>query len=111
MFAPAPTGELDPRPLAEAILGTWQTGPISMVFMPDGTMVATLPGGQQRRGHWSIGSDGKLHSDATGRDQASDDEPPPARLVLEREELGVEVALLRDPVGLLDTQHCPACGA
>jgi hypothetical protein len=72
MFAPAPTGELDPRPLAEAILGTWQTGPISMVFMPDGTMVATLPGGQQRRGHWSIGSDGKLHSDATGRDQAAD---------------------------------------
>jgi hypothetical protein len=72
MFAPAPGGELDPRPLAVAILGRWQTGPISMVFMPDGTMVATLPGGQQRRGHWSIGSDGRLHSDATGRDQAAD---------------------------------------
>ena len=47
-------------------------GPMSMTFMPDGTMVATIPGGRQQRGTWSIGSDGKLHSNATGRDQTAD---------------------------------------
>ena len=67
-----PAGERDPRPLAEAILGTWQTGPISMTFIPDGTLVMTLPGGRQRQGRWSVGSDGRLHANATGRDQATD---------------------------------------
>jgi hypothetical protein len=67
-----PVGERDPRPLAEAILGTWQTGPISMTFMPDGTLVMALPGGRQRQGRWSVGSDGRLHANATGRDQATD---------------------------------------
>jgi hypothetical protein len=69
---PPPAGERDPRPLAEAILGTWQTGPISMAFMPDGTMVATLPGGRRRDGRWSIGSDGRLHANASGRDEVND---------------------------------------
>jgi hypothetical protein len=69
---PPPTDRRDPRPLAVAILGTWQTGPISMSFLPDGTMVATLPGGHQQQGRWSIGADGRLHSNAAGRDQALD---------------------------------------
>ena len=68
---PPPASQRDPRPLAEAILGTWQTGPISMTFMPDGTLVAGLPG-HQRQGRWSIGSDGRLHSDSTGPDRGSD---------------------------------------
>jgi hypothetical protein len=29
-------------------------------------------GGRQREGHWSIGADGKLHSDATGTPGAAD---------------------------------------
>ena len=69
---PPPAGELDPRPLAQAILGTWQMGPMSMTFMPDGTMVATVLGGRLRQGRWSIGADGKLHSDATGHAGAAD---------------------------------------
>jgi membrane protein implicated in regulation of membrane protease activity len=69
---PPPPNQRDPRPLAEAILGTWQTGPISMTFMPDGTLVAGLPGGRQHQGRWSIGSDGRLHSDSTGPDRGSD---------------------------------------
>jgi hypothetical protein len=69
---PPAADQRDPRPLSEAILGTWQTGPISMTFMPDGTLVAGLPGGRQRQGRWSIGSDGRLHADSTGRDQATD---------------------------------------
>ena len=67
-----PAGERDPRPLAESILGTWQTGPISMTFLPDGTTVATVPGGRQRSGRWSIGPDGRLHTNASGRDQITD---------------------------------------
>jgi hypothetical protein len=64
---PPAAADLDPRPLAQAILGKWQMGPMSVTFMPDGTLVATFFGGQQRQGHWSIGADGKLHSDATGK--------------------------------------------
>ncbi len=69
---PPPAADRDPRPLAQAILGTWQMGPMSMTFMPDGTMVATFMGGKQRQGHWSIGPDGKLHADATGSGGAAD---------------------------------------
>lgn len=68
---PPPADQRDPRPLAEAILGTWQTGPISMTFLPDGTVVATL-GFRHQRGNWSIGPDGRLRSDAMGRDQTAD---------------------------------------
>ncbi|MGD0018114.1 MAG: hypothetical protein ABSD62_02570 [Candidatus Limnocylindrales bacterium] len=69
---PPAASERDPRPLAQAILGTWKMGPMSVTFMPDGTMVATFLGGQQRQGHWSIGADGKLHADATGSPGAAD---------------------------------------
>ncbi|MFI5258718.1 MAG: hypothetical protein ACHQ01_03790 [Candidatus Limnocylindrales bacterium] len=69
--APPPASQRDPRPLAEAILGTWQTGPISMTFMPDGTVAATL-GFRRQNGHWSIGPDGRLRSDAMGSDQTAD---------------------------------------
>lgn len=72
VLTPPPADQRDPRPLAEAIVGSWQTGPISMAFLPDGTMVATLPGGRQESGRWSVGSDGRLHANVTGRDQATD---------------------------------------
>jgi hypothetical protein len=70
--APPPASERDPRPLAQAILGTWQTGPIAMTFTPDGTMVVTMPGGRQSQGRWSVGADGRLHANATGHDEATD---------------------------------------
>jgi len=60
------------RPLDEAILGTWRMGPTSVSFMPNGTMVATLPGGRQQQGRWSIGADGRLHADAPGLGQAAE---------------------------------------
>jgi len=69
---PPPADQRDPRPLAQALLGTWQTGPLSIAFMPDGTVVATLPTGQKRQGHWSIGADGRLHSDAIGQGITAD---------------------------------------
>jgi hypothetical protein len=67
--APPPPDQRDPGPLAEAILGTWKLGVMSLSFMPDGTVVAVLPNGPQR-GRWSIGADGRLHADAMGRDIA-----------------------------------------
>jgi membrane protein implicated in regulation of membrane protease activity len=67
-----PAGQLDSGPLAQTIVGTWQNGFMAMAFMPDGTMVATLPGGHQKSGRWSIGSDGRLHSSTAGHDRGSE---------------------------------------
>lgn len=69
---PPPADQRDARPLAEAILGTWQGGPMAMTFLLDGTMVVALPGGRQERGRWSIGPDGRLHANRAGRDSATD---------------------------------------
>ena len=70
--APPPIDQRDPRPLAEAIIGTWQTGPMSISFLPDGTIVVRLPGGRERRERWSVGADGRLHASGDGRDTATD---------------------------------------
>jgi hypothetical protein len=45
---------------------------MSTTFLPDGTVVMTLPGGRHHEGRWSIGEDGRLHSNSTGRDTATD---------------------------------------
>ncbi len=61
----------DARPLAEAIVGTWQGGPFSVTFAGDGTMeMATL--GRTQHGHWSVDASGRLHADMWGREQAGD---------------------------------------
>jgi hypothetical protein len=70
--APA-AGERDPRPLAEAIIGTWQLGPIKVEFQPGGVAVLQPPFGPGRQGHWSVDAAGKLHLDGIdGREQATD---------------------------------------
>ena len=69
---PPPADQRASAPLAQAIVGTWAMGPVQMTFMPDGSMAATLPGGRQQRGSWSIGPDGKLHFSAAGMDQATE---------------------------------------
>lgn len=69
---PAP-GQTDPRPLAEAILGTWQLGPMKVEFAPGGVATLHPPFGPGRTGHWSVDASGKLHLDAIeGREQATD---------------------------------------
>jgi hypothetical protein len=70
--APAP-GQADPRPLAEAILGTWQLGPMKVEFAPGGVATLHPPFGPARQGNWSVDAAGKLHLDAIdGRPQATD---------------------------------------
>ncbi len=69
---PAPD-QRDPRPLAEAILGTWQLGPMKVRFAGDGTASVLLPMGGTRDGHWSVDAGGRLHLDAlNGKDQATE---------------------------------------
>lgn len=70
--APPPASGRDPRPLAQAIVGTWSGGPISLTFAPDGTVSSTLPGRGQRSGRWSVDSSGKLESDVLGHAEAAD---------------------------------------
>ena len=70
--APA-VGDRDPRPLAEAIVGSWQLGPIKIEFQPGGVASLHPPFGPGRQGHWSVDAVGKLHLDAIdGREQATD---------------------------------------
>lgn len=67
-----PTGERDPRPLAEAIVGTWHNPMITLVFGGDGSLNIVTLGGRSRLGHWSVDGDGKLVSDAAGGREAGD---------------------------------------
>jgi hypothetical protein len=72
--APPAAGQRDPRPLAEAILGTWQLGPMKVRFSGDGTAAILLPTGGTRDGHWSVDSSGRLHLDALmgGQEETTD---------------------------------------
>jgi hypothetical protein len=68
-----PSGPRDSRPLAEAILGTWQLGPMKVTFRGDGTASVGMPFGGPREGHWSVDSGGRLHFDGlNGKDEATE---------------------------------------
>jgi hypothetical protein len=69
---PPPADRRDPRPLAEAIVGTWHWGLMRITFGADGGASATLPTGRSQSGRWSIGADGKLHVAEMGQDIATD---------------------------------------
>ena len=68
--APAPpAGGGATRPLAESIVGSWTSPFMSLTFAADGTMSAITTGiaaGQDRSGHWSVDSAGRLVSDIMG---------------------------------------------
>ncbi|HEX8969693.1 MAG TPA: hypothetical protein VF937_17550, partial [Chloroflexota bacterium] len=64
---PPPARNRDPRPLAVAIVGSWSNPFMTVAFAGDGTATLTMPGGHSRPGRWSIGDDGKLHTDALGQ--------------------------------------------
>ncbi len=67
-----PAAARDPRPLAEAILGSWTSPMLILLFAGDGSVTATLAGGMKRSGRWSVDASGKLVSDVTGGDGAAD---------------------------------------
>jgi hypothetical protein len=65
---PPPPEARDPRPLAEAIVGTWTNPLFRLSFAPDGSVAIVMPGGRQRTGAWSVDAAGKLHADISGRE-------------------------------------------
>lgn len=67
---PPPAGAVDPRPLADAIVGSWHVGPMAWTFAPDGTATAMLPNGATRQGRWSVRPDGRLDVTGVGGEQA-----------------------------------------
>ncbi len=69
---PPPAGEQDPRPLAEAVVGSWQWAGLHVTFGPDGRASTVLPNGQAASGHWSVSGDGKLHVSGMGEDMAGE---------------------------------------
>jgi hypothetical protein len=68
--APPPDGR-DPRPLAEAVVGTWTNGLMKVTFSTDGTVTTNMLG-VKRDGHWSVDGAGRLQSDITGTPGAAD---------------------------------------
>jgi hypothetical protein len=58
----------DPRPLAEAIVGTWRAGPIGLTFGSDGSLTTAMPAGHDLAGRWSVDRGGQLHAQIAGRD-------------------------------------------
>ncbi len=73
-FAPSPaahTTARDPRPLAEAILGTWSNGFITATFTADGAVTTRMFQGEMR-GRWSVDAGGRLHADLAGREQTAE---------------------------------------
>jgi DNA-3-methyladenine glycosylase I len=69
---PPPLGARDPRPLAEAIVGTWRSAILNVTFDADGSVSTTMLGGIERRGHWSVDRAGRLVSDVLGREDAAE---------------------------------------
>jgi hypothetical protein len=70
--APPPAAARDPRPLAQAIIGTWSNPMLKVVFAADGTASATMMGGVERSGRWSVDAGGRLVSDVAGSTEPVD---------------------------------------
>jgi hypothetical protein len=68
---PPPPDQRDSRPLAEAIVGSWTNGFVTIDFNSDGTATGSAAG-RHHDGHWSVDSSGKLVADVMGHSQAVD---------------------------------------
>lgn len=67
-----PDAGLDARPLAEAIVGRWTNGMVTLEFDADGTVAVTMPMGQERKAHWSVDAQGRLVADVMGEKEAGE---------------------------------------
>jgi hypothetical protein len=59
----------DPRPLAEAILGTWKNPLVRVTFSANGLATVRMFGGD-KNGRWSVDPDGKLRAGLMGQEQS-----------------------------------------
>jgi hypothetical protein len=55
-----------PRPLAEAIIGSWRNHFAKATFTSDGRVTASVMG-RHSTGQWSVDADGRLHAELAGR--------------------------------------------
>jgi hypothetical protein len=69
--SPPPAAARDPRPLEQAILGTWTNPLIRVTFSEDGLATARMFGGD-KNGRWSVDPDGKLRAGIMGHEQSVD---------------------------------------
>jgi len=63
--AAGPPQNQDPRPLDEAIVGTWKNVWMSVTFSSGGRLTIQLPG-ETREARWSVDRDGRLSADISG---------------------------------------------
>jgi len=64
--AASSTPAADPRPLAEAIVGTWTSPVVTVTFTANGVVTIRVFG-TERRGRWSVDGGGRLQSDVMGQ--------------------------------------------
>ena len=70
--APPPDAR-DPRPLGEAIVGTWNNALTTVTFSADGRVTMTPHMlGAKRDGRWSVDGTGRLRADITGGHETAD---------------------------------------
>jgi len=70
--AQAPSADArDPRPLGQAILGTWTNPLIRLTFSEGGVATVHMFGGD-KNGRWSVDADGKLRAGIMGHEQSVD---------------------------------------
>jgi hypothetical protein len=55
-----------PRPLAEAIIGSWRNHFAKATFTSDGRVTASVMG-RHSTGQWSVDAEGRLHAEIAGR--------------------------------------------
>ena len=79
----------DPRPLGQAIIGTWTNGFMTVAFSPDGSVTAQTLGGLEQSGRWSIDAHGRLHAGVTGQQEAADAWVAGDQLVISAEGAGM----------------------
>ena len=71
--APPPAAARDPRPLAEAIVGSWTNQLVTLTFKADGTASAvTAMRGREQSGRWSVDGKGMLVADVMGKQDAAE---------------------------------------
>lgn len=63
---PAPV----PRPLAEAIIGSWRNNSVKATFTADGRVTANVMG-RHSSGEWSVDAEGRLHAEIAGRTEVA----------------------------------------
>jgi hypothetical protein len=68
---PPPSDQLDARPLAQAIIGTWKNPMMTVSFAADGTGTQTMMNGRETTGRWSVDAQGQLHATLMGEDQTA----------------------------------------